>query len=416
MIKIGRYTAALVLLAVGSLLLADQLLNTSYLAYLFDWWPLVLIALGAEYLILGAKHRQGDKPLKLDIGGVFFALLISFVVVVVTQSSAAPFQFLKNMNFNIGDFASSIGENGHKFDKDATRIPLRQGTEVVLIEDLNGSITLQPGDGADVEVQTTVFVDKVNAERAQEIADRSKIVFSEGSTLKIEAQGEKYDAFGGTFSPRMNLIVTLPKDPKVDIQVVTRNGKIDAKELKLRKELKANTTNGSITMEELEGNVYVETTNGRITLQQIRGDAELRSTNGSLRAEEIKGNVTAETTNGEIVAEQVDGSLKAHSTNGRIIADEVKGELRADTTNAGVTAESTVMGGDWELETTNGRIEVRLPQNASFRADGEAGHGNIESEFAGLTVSGKRLSGTVGAGAHELRIETTGSIDVRPIH
>jgi DUF4097 and DUF4098 domain-containing protein YvlB len=416
MIKIGRYTAALVLVAVGSLLLADQLLNTSYLAYLFDWWPLVLIGLGAEYLILGAKHRQGDKVLKLDIGGVFFALLISFVIVVVTQSSAAPFQFLKNMNFNIGDIASSIGENGHKFEKEPTIIPLKDGTEVVIIEDTNGSIVLQPGDGADVKVETTVFVDKVNAERAQEIADRSKIVFSEGSTLKIEAQGEKYDAFGAAFSPRMNLIVTLPQSKKVDVQVVTRNGKIEAKELALRTELKANTTNGSISMSELKGNVYVETTNGRITLQEIGGNAELRSTNGSLRAEEIDGNVTAETTNGEIVAEQVAGALKAHSTNGRIVVDEVKGEIRAETTNAGITAESTVMGGDWELETTNGRIEVSLPRDASFRAVGESGHGNVTNEFPGLNVSGKRLSGTVGTGTHELRVESTGSIGVRTIH
>jgi DUF4097 and DUF4098 domain-containing protein YvlB len=416
MIRIGRFTAALVLVAVGSLLLVDQLLDTSFLALLFQWWPLVLISLGAEYLILGAKHRQGDKPLKLDVGGVFFALLISVIVVVVTQNSTS-FQFLKNMKLdNIADFASSIGESGHKFEKDVIRIPLASGTQTITISDLNGSIVLRSGSAGAVEVQTTVFVDKVNEERAKEIAERSRVTFTEGTDLKIEALSEKYDAFGISNTPRMNLIVTVPKESKTNIRVTTRNGKIEASDLILHRDLRLNSTNGSITLTDLEGDVFAETTNGRVSAESIQGNAELRSTNGSVRAEEIRGNADLMTTNGEVVAENIGGSLKARSTNGRITIEEVKGSLDADTSNSSVTVTSSVMGGDWRMETSNGRIEANLPADASFRAEGKVGHGSISSDFPGLSVSEKRLTGSVGSGMHKLELETSGSISVKSIH
>jgi DUF4097 and DUF4098 domain-containing protein YvlB len=416
MIRIGRFTAALVLVVVGSLLLVDQLFDTSFLALLFQWWPLVLISLGAEYLLLGAKHRQGDKPLKLDVGGVFFALLISVIVVVVTQNSTS-FQFLKNMKLdNITDFASSIGESGHKFEKDVVRIPLASGTESITINDLNGSVVLRSGPVDGVEVQATVFVDKVNEERAKEIADRSRVAVTEGTDLKIEALSEKYDAFGISNTPRINLVITLPKESKTNVRVTTRNGKLEASDLILHRDLRLNSTNGSITLADIQGDVFAETTNGRVSAESIQGDAELRSTNGSIRAKEVKGTADLMTTNGEVVAENIGGSLKARSTNGGIKIEEVMGSIHADTSNSRVSVTSAVMGGDWKLETTNGKIEANLPADASFRAEGRSGHGSISSDFPGLSISEKRLTGTVGSGEHKLELETSGSISVKSIH
>lgn len=414
--KIGRYTASLILIVVGTFLLADQLLNTNMLAYLFDWWPLVLIGLGAEYLILSARGRRESKPLRLDVGGVFFALLISLVVVVVTQSPSQTIPFLKNLNLNfdsIGDFASSIGEGGHKFEKDVIRIPLAEGTTGVTLDNPNGSVEMKPGRVEAIEIRATVYVDRVDEARARGIAERSTLEYAEGAVLSIAAKGEEYEVGMRTFRPRMNLEIVVPESKRADYTITLQNGRIEAESMPLRSEFRASTSNGSIELRSLEGSVDAETTNGKITADSIAGSVHLRTTNGSIRVEEIGGETILRTTNGEVVAKEIAGAVQVSTSNGRISIDEAEGAVHAVTTNSSIAASSDAMGGDWELNTTNGRIEVALPENPGFTVDGSSGHGSISNRFPGLIVGENRVEGRVGAGTYRLKLDTNGSISLR---
>lgn len=59
--RVGRFTAVLLLIATGVLLLGDALQGTERLLLLLKWWPLTLVLWGLEYiaLLLISRRSQG---------------------------------------------------------------------------------------------------------------------------------------------------------------------------------------------------------------------------------------------------------------------------------------------------------------------------------------------------------------------
>jgi DUF4097 and DUF4098 domain-containing protein YvlB len=116
--------------------------------------------------------------------------------------------------------------------------------------------------------------------------------------------------------------------------------------------------------------------------------------NGDLKVSGVGGGVRAETVNGTLEARDVTGDLKLESVNGAV-----------DVTCATLGASQRV-----EIESVNGTIELTLPGQASARLRAETVNGKISNDF-GLEVNkhqyvGSDLTGTVGAGAGDVRLET----------
>lgn len=122
--------------------------------------------------------------------------------------------------------------------------------------------------------------------------------------------------------------------------------------------------------------------------------------------------LSLETVNGSISIADVRGNLAFEATNGSINLDGVGGNVRGRTTNGGVDAELT--GRTWEgqglvLETTNGGVRLRIPDDYSARIEAETVHGGIDVDFP-VTVQGRigrELSTTLGRGGPLIRVETT---------
>lgn len=85
--KAGRFTAAVLLVLVGGAVIADRRMNTNFTTVLIDWWPLLFIFLGVEYILFNMKYGNSERQLKLDLGGIIFAVMISAVVIVSTQTT-----------------------------------------------------------------------------------------------------------------------------------------------------------------------------------------------------------------------------------------------------------------------------------------------------------------------------------------
>ena len=122
--------------------------------------------------------------------------------------------------------------------------------------------------------------------------------------------------------------------------------------------------------------------------------------------------LTLETHNGSISVAAVRGDLKLEAQNGGIRLDGVAGNVRGRTTNGGVEAELT--GRTWEgtgldLETTNGAVRLRIPENYSARLETGTVNGGIDIDFP-VTVTGRigrEFSTTLGGGGPLVRAETT---------
>jgi DUF4097 and DUF4098 domain-containing protein YvlB len=112
--------------------------------------------------------------------------------------------------------------------------------------------------------------------------------------------------------------------------------------------------------------------------------------------------------------------VDARTVNGGIVVTTT-GLARAQTVNGSITV---AMGrADWpdadglEFKTVNGSIDVSAPASMSTRVEAKTLNGEITTDFP-ITVQGtfsrRRLSGTIGGGGRELRLETVnGSVQIR---
>lgn len=142
------------------------------------------------------------------------------------------------------------------------------------------------------------------------------------------------------------------------------------------------------------GSLALETSNGRIELTNHQGDAVMVSTNGEIRAMNTSGTIQTETSNGAIV---IDGALRG---------------LKAHTSNGSVEISSRQVDGDWNVKTSHGKIDVKLPSGGDYRIEGEGSEGDIQTNLP-LTVRRDSVTGTIGGGQHQIQLETNGSLSIQ---
>ena len=129
------------------------------------------------------------------------------------------------------------------------------------------------------------------------------------------------------------------------------------------------------------------------------GRVEFQSTNGSVKLTDVNGEISVETANGAIELNDVVGASRVQTTNGKIVATL-----------------SEASDGPMEFSVANGRIDLTL--KSDFDADLEAStvHGsiNIDDQF-GIPVEkgvvGARARGKIGSGGPTLKLASVnGSI------
>jgi len=182
-------------------------------------------------------------------------------------------------------------------------------------------------------------------------------------------------------------------------------------------------SNGSIRVDDIQGNAHLATSNGSIHLGAIRGNVDAHSSNGSIEVKDVKGNVNFTTSNGSVHAENVEGSFEAQTSNGGIRArlhDSPSGHpIRLNTSNGDIDLQvDSLRQSDVIATTSNGPITVRMPAGvgASLHASTNS-NGSVRSDFDVLIHSGElskhRMEGTIGAGGPKIDLTTSnGNINV----
>lgn len=126
-----------------------------------------------------------------------------------------------------------------------------------------------------------------------------------------------------------------------------------------------------------------------------------------------------ETVNGDVRIRAVDGIVKASTVNGGLDVGNLSADVNLETVNGTIVAEFDVLGADQRVdaEAVNGRIEIRLPGDASARVTAETVNGSIDADDFGLEPEkgfvGRDLSGDIGGGAARISLDTVnGSIEI----
>jgi DUF4097 and DUF4098 domain-containing protein YvlB len=126
-----------------------------------------------------------------------------------------------------------------------------------------------------------------------------------------------------------------------------------------------------------------QTGDGSIAVQDLDGLVELRSGDGSIRIDRVNGDVRVNTGDGSIRALGVVGQLDLSSGDGSIEARGRFTALRADSGDGSMTLEAdpgSTMERDWTVTTGDGSITIRVPEDFNAELDAESGDGTITAD------------------------------------
>ncbi|MDO9577487.1 MAG: hypothetical protein Q7J16_06340 [Candidatus Cloacimonadales bacterium] len=154
----------------------------------------------------------------------------------------------------------------------------------------------------------------------------------------------------------------------------------------------------------------LETTNGSIELTDVSGDISLRSSNGSLEINNVNGTIDAFTSNGSIDVENVSGKVNVTTSNASISAENVKNLKNCITSNASITAKVEEINNDLLFSTSNARINLYL--NSKIDAEIVATTSNADINLRDIkinteSVSKSKFEGTLGKGGFKITASTS---------
>jgi DUF4097 and DUF4098 domain-containing protein YvlB len=123
--------------------------------------------------------------------------------------------------------------------------------------------------------------------------------------------------------------------------------------------------------------------------------------------------------NGDVHIRAVGGTVKASTVNGGLEVENLSADVGLETVNGTIVADFDVLGADQRVDAdaVNGRIEIRLPADASARVTAETVNGSIDADDFGLEPEkgfvGRDLSGDIGGGDARISLDTVnGSIEI----
>lgn len=117
------------------------------------------------------------------------------------------------------------------------------------------------------------------------------------------------------------------------------------------------------------------------------------------------------TVNGGIAIENVDGRLEFTTVNGGVKLTDVSGSVRGRTSNGGVDVDlegATWQGEGLDVETSNGGIRLRVPEQYSARLEAGTVNGGINVDMP-ITLQGRidrEIATNLGGGGPLLRLRT----------
>lgn len=414
-IRIGRYTASVLLIVTGALLLADELNGTDHIFLLLKWWPALFIIWGIEYLLRFTvsyiQRRQGEFRFRGDFRGVIISVCIVASVFVVTQQE--HFLHLWNrVSLNLTAAGVDYSEAAdNSFQLKALEIPVSLSTGKIMIDHLNGDITLYKSDVDHIIVDTEVWVDQEDKGVAEGIAEQSTVAADEGDTIIIRAKGKAYGQ-SGKRQPKMNLNIAIPDDRRFNLEIRTMNGALKLLNVQAISNIVLESGNGPITLSRVYGDVTGKTLNGDLNVRNVMGDVKLSTNRGNVKAFDVTGNGIFSTQVGNILAKRFSKDIDLKTRNGNIKVYDAEKNLNVESLNGSIDVRSGLIGGDWNVYSGVGEMNVHIPVVGDYNFEGVINYGSIQTEIPYFTVEQKTVRGTQGTGEFNLKIEGNSDLNI----
>jgi len=164
--------------------------------------------------------------------------------------------------------------------------------------------------------------------------------------------------------------------------------------------------------------VELSSTNGKICLEGLDRPVRARSSNGSVSIFEVNGDIDVTTANAKVACRGTHGHLRARSSNGKIELGGHHGSVDASTSNGVIKASIDSLGEvGVTLTTSNGRIALELPDHPDADIDIHVDNGLIRNDLEledQSSDSAGTVRGRVGKGGPPIRLRTSnGTVSLR---
>ncbi|WFR64636.1 DUF4097 family beta strand repeat-containing protein [Paenibacillus amylolyticus] len=202
----------------------------------------------------------------------------------------------------------------------------------------------------------------------------------------------------------MNLTITIPDDRRFNLDIRTSNGAILLNRPEAISTILAETGNGRIRITNAVGDISGKTLNGDVIVANAIGNVDLDSNRGDMKARGISGDVDLTTQVGSISISDSVGEFTAETRNGNITLDGANLGIKAQSLNGSINIVSTKVGGDWDVYSAVGAINVLLPDRGDYSLAGSSSYGDLSTDLP-FKVQNKTIEGQLGEGEYRIKIE-----------
>ncbi|PID29794.1 MAG: hypothetical protein CR982_02025 [Candidatus Cloacimonadota bacterium] len=198
---------------------------------------------------------------------------------------------------------------------------------------------------------------------------------------------------------------------KVDVTMKSRKGEDELNKVQIMAEL--NGDDLEIVTKRLKRDAKV-TVNYTIYAPSYLIIDNIKSSNGSITIEDMKGDMRVSTSNGSIVFKNIDGNIVGESSNGTIKAINCSSIDKLDTSNGSIYAEIKEVKNNISLDTSNGSITIKVNENLDLDLELDTSNGKVSIEDLNLDVRKKKRTyfrGSLNNGGYLIKGDTSnGSI------
>jgi hypothetical protein len=417
--KIGRLSAGIGLILLGTLLIVARIQNLYYFEIIEKWWPILIICLGIE-LVVGA-FLAGNPKLSVTIDGksVFIAIIIVIFVFISSGISFAAKNGISIFNGN------GISVNAFSNEKIVSSKMEFQSKKSLTIENKQGKISIDKSGNDKIEIEANITIGYNNEAAISEL-QKQAIEFTDGENLVVGANYNQNKQDGAV--KKIDYTIKLPNSVKYDIKssygdVVVSNissdGKVDQSNgstniSNIMGSLELNNKYGSVKIDTVEGNLTVGCNNGTLNIINVKGNVISSNAYGSTTVENIGGDLEFKGSNGSFTEKNISGFSKVSSKYGEVnIINPLKG-ANVEANNGAIKLESNKpIEGDITIYSAYGDINSRILKEQSVKFKCNTKSGSITNNFGLSSDKKNTLEGEVNGGKFLFMMETkNGSINI----
>jgi hypothetical protein len=164
---------------------------------------------------------------------------------------------------------------------------------------------------------------------------------------------------------------------------------------------------------EIAGAIRINATLERVEAEGPRGLQNGQGWSVSYRLAVPRGlNLSLQTTNGGITIQEVDSQVEFKTTNGGVKLIAVGGDVRGRTSNGGVDVD--LEGPSWngeglDVETSNGGVRLSIPEHYSAKLEASTHNGGMNIDYPGAPRGSRDrdISVQLGSGGAPIRVRTS---------